>query len=196
MNANGAKRFCMRRRVGDVRRCTQADDRHACRHSRLRAGWGIFNRKASASRNPKAGSGDQVNVRMRLSACHAIRAVNMVAKMVAERELVIPSRPHALRMRLESALAEVGRKPRVGLEIESVPAILDLVQRHPLHAVLSMNAVRGSGQAGWSADAALPMAEATLATPTRPKAISAQVPGSGTAAAKLMVMPDDPLRGP
>ncbi len=67
---------------------------------------------------------------------------------VAARELVIPSRPHAIRMRLETVLAQAGMKPRVGLEIESVPAMLDLVQRHPtqgLHAVLSLNALRGSG---------------------------------------------------
>ncbi|HZF78321.1 MAG TPA: LysR substrate-binding domain-containing protein [Rubrivivax sp.] len=62
---------------------------------------------------------------------------------LAAHELAIPSRPHAIRMRLESALAEAGVKPRIGLEIESVPAILDLVQRHPLHAVLSLNALRG-----------------------------------------------------
>ena len=65
---------------------------------------------------------------------------------VAAHELVIPSRPHAIRMRLETALAEAGLKSRVGLEIESVPAILDMVARHPLHAVLSLNAVRGSGR--------------------------------------------------
>ena len=65
---------------------------------------------------------------------------------VAQRELVIPARPHAIRMRLETALAEAGMKPRVALEIESVPAILDLVQRRALHAVLSLNAVRGSGR--------------------------------------------------
>jgi LysR family nitrogen assimilation transcriptional regulator len=63
---------------------------------------------------------------------------------VAAHELVIPSRPHAMRMRVETALAEAGVKPRVGLEIESVPAILDLVQRHPLHAVLSLTALRGT----------------------------------------------------
>ena len=34
----------------------------------------------------------------------------------------------------------------MALEIESVPAILDLVQRRGLHAVLSLNAVRGSGR--------------------------------------------------
>ncbi len=65
---------------------------------------------------------------------------------VAGRELVIPSRPHALRMRLETVLAEAGLKPRVALEIESVPAILDLVVRHPLHAVLSLNAIVGSAR--------------------------------------------------
>jgi LysR family transcriptional regulator, nitrogen assimilation regulatory protein len=65
---------------------------------------------------------------------------------LAERELVIPSRPHAIRMRLETVLAEAGLKPRVALEIESVPAILDLVRRHALHAVLSHNAVLASGQ--------------------------------------------------
>ena len=64
---------------------------------------------------------------------------------VAQRELVIPARPHAIRMRLESVLAEAGLKPRVALELESVPAILDLVQRGGLHAVLSLNAVRGTG---------------------------------------------------
>ncbi len=65
---------------------------------------------------------------------------------LATRELAIPSRPHAIRMRLETVMAEAGFKPRVGLEIESVPAILDLVQRHPLHAVLSLNAIRASGR--------------------------------------------------
>ena len=64
---------------------------------------------------------------------------------VAAHELVIPSRPHALRMRLETALAEAGLAARVGLEVDSVPALLELVQRHPLHAVLSLGAVRSSG---------------------------------------------------
>ncbi|MCW5637131.1 MAG: LysR family transcriptional regulator [Rubrivivax sp.] len=67
---------------------------------------------------------------------------------VATLELVIPSRPHAIRMRVEAALAEAGLKPRVALEIESVPAILDLVVRHPLHAVLALNAIVGSAREG------------------------------------------------
>lgn len=60
---------------------------------------------------------------------------------LAEHELVMPSRPHAIRMLVETALAAAGLKPRIALEIESVPAILDLVARHPLHAVLGASAV-------------------------------------------------------
>ncbi|MBI5719012.1 MAG: LysR family transcriptional regulator [Burkholderiales bacterium] len=65
---------------------------------------------------------------------------------LATHELVIPSRPHAIRMRVEAALAEAALKPHVALEVESVPAILDLVARHPLHAVLALNAIVGSAR--------------------------------------------------
>lgn len=66
---------------------------------------------------------------------------------LARHELVIPSRPHSIRMLLETTLAGAGLKPHIGLEIESVPAILDLVERNPLHAVLSLNALRGREEA-------------------------------------------------
>ena len=62
---------------------------------------------------------------------------------VATRELVIPSRPHSIRMLLETTLAGAGLKPRIGLEIESVPAILDLVESGSVHAVLTRSALRG-----------------------------------------------------
>ena len=65
---------------------------------------------------------------------------------VAELELVMPSRPHSMRMLLETALAAEACRARVALEIESVPAILDLVLQGGCHAVLAENAVRGSGQ--------------------------------------------------
>ncbi len=67
---------------------------------------------------------------------------------VAGHALVIPSRPHAMRMLLESELANVGCKARVALEIESVPAMLDLVQHDAFHAVLSLNAIESSANAG------------------------------------------------
>ena len=66
---------------------------------------------------------------------------------VAEHDLVIPSRPHAIRMLLESELANLGCKARVALEIESVPAMLDLVQHDAFHAVLSLNAIESSANA-------------------------------------------------
>jgi LysR family transcriptional regulator, nitrogen assimilation regulatory protein len=66
--------------------------------------------------------------------------------MLAGVELVMPSRPHSIRMRVEAALISAGRKPRVGIEIESVPAILDLVAQHGLHGVLTLNGVRNHRQ--------------------------------------------------
>ena len=64
---------------------------------------------------------------------------------VAEQALVIPSRPHSIRMLLETALANEGRKAKVAIEVESIPAILDLVQHDGMHAVLALNAIRSSG---------------------------------------------------
>jgi LysR family nitrogen assimilation transcriptional regulator len=80
------------------------------------------------------------------SARARLRGPALTLAQLATRALVIPSRPHAIRMKLETVLAQAGLKPQVALEIESVPAILDLVQRHALHAVLSLNAVRASGR--------------------------------------------------
>lgn len=64
---------------------------------------------------------------------------------LATHELVMPSRPHSIRMLVETALANEGRRADVALEIESVPAIFDLVQRENVHAVLTLNAIRASG---------------------------------------------------
>ncbi len=78
----------------------------------------------------------------------------ITAAALAQVPLVMPSRPHSIRMLVESALATAGLKPQVPLEIESVPTILDLVAQHPhphpnqpaLHAVLGLNALQGSGR--------------------------------------------------
>ena len=64
---------------------------------------------------------------------------------VAEHELIIPSRPHTMRMLLETAMAQEGCKPKVALECESIPAILDLVQHDAAHAVLALNAIKSTG---------------------------------------------------
>lgn len=62
-------------------------------------------------------------------------------------ELVMPSRPHSIRMLLETALAAQGTRGRIGVEVESVPAILELMLRHGLHGVLTRNAVSGQEEA-------------------------------------------------
>ena len=89
----------------------------------------------------------------------------MLAEL-ATRDLVIPSRPHALRMRVETALAEAGLTPRVALEIESVGAMLALVQRHALHAVLAVTALQGQ------ADGERLQARPILIAPKRPLSTS------------------------
>jgi LysR family nitrogen assimilation transcriptional regulator len=63
---------------------------------------------------------------------------------VAALPLVIPSRPNAIRMHVESALARIGMKPNVALEIDGVTAILDLVLDGAGSAILSRNALLNS----------------------------------------------------
>jgi len=73
------------------------------------------------------------------------------ASAVALRELpsfplIIPSRPHAIRMQVETQLAKIGARPSVALEVDGVEAILDLVADGHGYAVLTLNAVRASGK--------------------------------------------------
>ncbi len=62
-------------------------------------------------------------------------------KEVAQLPLVIPSRPNAVRMQVESEMANIGCRLKIALEIDGVPAILDLVADGVGSAVLSRNAV-------------------------------------------------------
>jgi LysR family nitrogen assimilation transcriptional regulator len=63
---------------------------------------------------------------------------------VARLPLVIPSRPNAIRMQVESEMANIGCRPNIALEIDGVSAILDLVEDGAGCAVLSRNAVANS----------------------------------------------------
>jgi LysR family nitrogen assimilation transcriptional regulator len=63
---------------------------------------------------------------------------------IAGLPLVIPSRPNAIRMQVESAMANIGCRPQVALEIDGVAAILDLVADGAGAALLSRNAVTSS----------------------------------------------------
>lgn len=63
---------------------------------------------------------------------------------VATMPLVIPSRPNAIRLHVESAMAQLGCRPHVVLEIDGVTAILDLVLDGAGCAILSRNALLNS----------------------------------------------------
>jgi LysR family transcriptional regulator, nitrogen assimilation regulatory protein len=67
-------------------------------------------------------------------------------KDIARLPLVIPSRPNALRMLIESEMANLGLRPTVALEIDGVAAILDLVADGAGAALLSRNAVASSSR--------------------------------------------------
>ncbi len=68
----------------------------------------------------------------------------MALKDVAALPLVIPTRPNAIRMHVESEMAAIGCRPHIALEIDGVSAILDLVADGAGYAILSRNAVMRS----------------------------------------------------
>jgi LysR family nitrogen assimilation transcriptional regulator len=71
-------------------------------------------------------------------------SASITLAQLADYPLVIPNRPHTMRMAVEHALAEVDRKIQVAHEIESIPAIIDLVRQGHGYAVLPINAVRST----------------------------------------------------
>src|ERR1700676_2402453 len=94
---------------------------------------------------------------------------------LADYPLIIPGRPHALRMSVENALASVDRKIRVAHEIECIPAVIDLVRQGHGFGVLPMNAVKSTQ---WAKEVrALPIGNPPLTT-SLSIATSAQRPRS------------------
>lgn len=65
-------------------------------------------------------------------------------KEIASYPLIIPSRPNAIRMQVETELISVGVHPKIALEIDGVAAILDLVADGAGSAILTRNAVTTS----------------------------------------------------
>jgi LysR family nitrogen assimilation transcriptional regulator len=73
---------------------------------------------------------------------HALgNAPSITLRQVAKLPLVIPRRPHEIRMLVETAMAEVGCKPTVALEVDGVPAILDVLASGAGYAILPVYAV-------------------------------------------------------
>ena len=75
-------------------------------------------------------------------------AIRVLSETVAQLPLVIPSRPNAIRMQVESEMARIGCRPSIALEIDGVSAILDLVADGAGYAILSRNAVASSVKPG------------------------------------------------
>lgn len=74
-------------------------------------------------------------------AAPAAKARSIPLREVAVLPLVMPSRPNALRMLVETEMAHLGCRPQVALEIDGVAAILDLVEDGAGSAILPRNAV-------------------------------------------------------
>lgn len=55
--------------------------------------------------------------------------------------LIVPSRPNALRMHIESELAHLGLRPHIGLEVDGVSTILEMVDEGFGYALLSRTSV-------------------------------------------------------
>lgn len=62
-------------------------------------------------------------------------------RSLATLPLIMPKRSHNIRTLVESRLGNLGLKPTIALEVDSVPAILDLVLHGHGSAVLSLNAI-------------------------------------------------------
>jgi LysR family transcriptional regulator, nitrogen assimilation regulatory protein len=69
-------------------------------------------------------------------------------KSVCELPLVIPSRPNAIRMAVETQMAAIGCKLNISLEIDGISAILDLVADGIGHAILSKYALATTSRPG------------------------------------------------
>ena len=67
-------------------------------------------------------------------------------KDIAQYPLIIPGRPNAIRMHVETALLNIGAQPRIAMEVDSVATILDLVADGLGNAVLSRHAVITAAQ--------------------------------------------------
>lgn len=65
---------------------------------------------------------------------------------IASYPLVMPVRPNALRMLVETQLSQIGKKANIVLEIDGVNAILDLIEENAGYGVLPKYAIKASGK--------------------------------------------------
>ena len=87
-------------------------------------------------------------------------------KELSELPLVIPSRPNALRVAVETQLASQGLRPRIALEIDGVNAILDLVADGAGYAILPRYALANAAGASFILRSITPKLKTHLALAT------------------------------
>jgi LysR family nitrogen assimilation transcriptional regulator len=73
------------------------------------------------------------------------KPASVALKDLPKYPLIIPSRPHTIRLFVESHLALQGLKPSIALEVDGLRAILDLVQGGHGYAVLARQALAEAG---------------------------------------------------
>jgi LysR family transcriptional regulator, nitrogen assimilation regulatory protein len=94
---------------------------------------------------------------------------------LSQHPLIIPSRPHSIRMSVENALSGIDRKIRVAHEIECIPAVIDLVRQGHGSGVLPLSAMQATQ---WGDAVEVKPILAPILTTSLSIAISAQRPKS------------------
>ena len=85
-------------------------------------------------------------IALRADPSPAFSASPLALKTLSTLPLVIPSRPNAIRMAVETEMAAIGCKPDITLEIDGVAAILDLVAEGMGYAILPRHALSTSSR--------------------------------------------------
>jgi LysR family nitrogen assimilation transcriptional regulator len=99
---------------------------------------------------------------------------------LAQIPMILPARPHGLRVLIDNALAQLGLSARIELEVDAMPSTLSLVGQGVGYTVLSEGAVKHLLKAGqirsWSLTEPVLMRELLLATSTqRPMSIATRL---------------------
>jgi LysR family transcriptional regulator, nitrogen assimilation regulatory protein len=104
----------------------------------------VYNAPASSSVDVQPLLDDQLFLIAPLSKPPRKARKSITLAELADHPLIIPSRPHSIRMSVENALAGVDRKIKVAHEIECIPAVIDLVRQGHGFGVLPLNAVKST----------------------------------------------------
>jgi LysR family nitrogen assimilation transcriptional regulator len=75
-------------------------------------------------------------------------AESVPARLLSAIPLILPARPHGLRMLVDSMLGEAGIVPRVEIEVEAMPSTLGLVENGVGYTILSYSTAHARVQAG------------------------------------------------